>query len=49
MAGFQVTLYGRFWVTAKDFGRKAAERTAYTLEYQGKGWQDPNSNGIYAH
>ena len=36
-------------VIERYFGRKAAERTAYTLEYQGKGWQDPNSNGIYAH
>jgi transcriptional regulator GlxA family with amidase domain len=36
-------------VIERYFGRKAAERTAYTLEYQGKGWQDPDSNGIYAH
>ena len=36
-------------VIERYFGREAAERTAYTLEYQGKGWQDPNSNGIYAH
>jgi transcriptional regulator GlxA family with amidase domain len=35
-------------VIERYFGREAAERTAYTLEYQGKGWQDPNSNGIYA-
>jgi transcriptional regulator GlxA family with amidase domain len=36
-------------VIERYFGREAAERTAYTLEYQGKGWQDPDSNGIYAH
>jgi transcriptional regulator GlxA family with amidase domain len=36
-------------VIERYFGRKAAERTAYTLEYQGKGWQDPDSNGVYAH
>jgi transcriptional regulator GlxA family with amidase domain len=36
-------------VIERYFGGEAAERTAYTLEYQGKGWQDANSNGIYAH
>ena len=36
-------------VIERYFGREAAERTAYTLEYQGNGWRDPNSNGIYAH
>jgi len=36
-------------VIERYFGREAAEKTAYALEYQGKGWQDPNSNGIYAH
>jgi transcriptional regulator GlxA family with amidase domain len=35
-------------VIERYFGREAAERTAYTLEYQGKGWQNPNSNDIYA-
>ncbi len=36
-------------VIERYFGREAAERTAYAVEYQGKGWQNPNSNGIYAH
>ena len=36
-------------VIERYFGREAAERTAYALEYQGKGWQNSNSNGIYAH
>jgi transcriptional regulator GlxA family with amidase domain len=36
-------------VIERYFGREAAERTAYTLEYQGTGWQDSDSNGIYAH
>jgi transcriptional regulator GlxA family with amidase domain len=36
-------------VIERYFGREAAERTAYTLEYQGQGWQNPNSNTIYAH
>jgi transcriptional regulator GlxA family with amidase domain len=34
-------------VIERYYGREAAERTAYLLEYQGKGWQDPNSNAIY--
>ena len=34
-------------VIERYYGRDAAERTAYLLEYQGKGWQDPNSNAIY--
>jgi len=34
-------------VIERYYGREAAERTAYLLEYQGKGWQDPNSNEIY--
>ena len=37
-----------FRVVERYYGRQAAERTAYLLEYQGKGWQDPNSNEIYA-
>jgi putative intracellular protease/amidase len=35
-------------VVERYFGREVAEKTAYTLEYQGKGWMDPNSNEIYA-
>jgi putative intracellular protease/amidase/YHS domain-containing protein len=35
-------------VVERYFGRHTAEQTAYTLEYQGKGWTDPNSNEIYA-
>jgi transcriptional regulator GlxA family with amidase domain len=34
-------------VIQRYYGREAAERTAYLLEYQGKGWQDSNSNEIY--
>ena len=37
-----------FRVVERYYGSQAAERTAYLLEYQGKGWQDPNSNEIYA-
>jgi transcriptional regulator GlxA family with amidase domain len=36
-------------VVERYFGREIAEKTAYTLEYQGKGWTDPNSNQIYAN
>ncbi len=35
-------------VVERYFGREAAERTAYRLEYQGRGWQEPDSNAIYA-
>jgi len=35
-------------VVERYFGREMAEKTAYFLEYQGKGWLDPNSNSIYA-
>src|ERR1700677_4844252 len=42
----------RAWILRSGWSRycgsQAAERTAYLLEYQGKGWQDPNSNEIYA-
>ena len=34
-------------VVERYFGRKVAEDTAYTLEYQGKGWTDPASNATY--
>jgi putative intracellular protease/amidase/YHS domain-containing protein len=36
-----------FRVVERYYGREAAERTAYRLEYQGKGWLDPNSNEVY--
>jgi transcriptional regulator GlxA family with amidase domain len=35
-------------VVERYYGRKAAEATAYYMEYQGKGWTDPNSNQTYA-
>jgi len=35
-------------VVERYFGRQVAEDTAYNLEYQGRGWKDPNSNAIYA-
>jgi transcriptional regulator GlxA family with amidase domain len=35
-------------VIERYFGREAANSTTYHLEYQGKGWQDPQSNGVYA-
>jgi len=34
-------------VVERYFGRKAAEDTAYQLEYQGTGWTDPASNATY--
>jgi len=34
-------------VVERYFGRKIAEDTAYTLEYQGMGWTDPYSNATY--
>jgi transcriptional regulator GlxA family with amidase domain len=34
-------------VVERYFGREVAEKTAYFLEYQGKGWLDPSSNSIY--
>lgn len=35
-------------VVERYYGREAAEYTAYEMEYQGKGWTDPNSNQVYA-
>ena len=35
-------------VVERYYGREVAENTAYTMEYQGKGWMDPASNNIYA-
>ncbi|HEV2278002.1 MAG TPA: DJ-1/PfpI family protein [Acidobacteriaceae bacterium] len=34
-------------VVERYFGRKAAEDTAYDLEYQGTGWTNPASNAVY--
>jgi len=35
-------------VVERYYGREAAERTAYDMEYQGKGWMNPDSNQAYA-
>jgi putative intracellular protease/amidase/YHS domain-containing protein len=35
-------------VVKRYYGREVAEKTAYTLEYQGQGWKNPDSNQIYA-
>jgi transcriptional regulator GlxA family with amidase domain/YHS domain-containing protein len=35
-------------VVERYFGRTVAGNTAYTLEYQGQGWLDPDSNQVYA-
>ena len=35
-------------VVERYFGRDVAQKTAYTMEYQGQGWMDPNSNNVYA-
>jgi transcriptional regulator GlxA family with amidase domain len=35
-------------VVERYFGREAAQKTAYNMEYQGQGWMDPNSNQVYA-
>ncbi|HST29606.1 MAG TPA: DJ-1/PfpI family protein [Chthoniobacterales bacterium] len=35
-------------VVERYYGREVAQQTAYTMEYQGQGWMDPNSNNIYA-
>jgi transcriptional regulator GlxA family with amidase domain len=35
-------------VVERYFGREIAQRTAYDLEYQGRGWMDPDSNQLYA-
>lgn len=35
-------------VVERYYGRDVARQTAYTMEYQGQGWMDPNSNNIYA-
>jgi len=35
-------------VVERYFGRDVAAATAYQMEYQGEGWKDANSNGVYA-
>jgi transcriptional regulator GlxA family with amidase domain len=35
-------------VVERYYGRDVAQTTAYQLEYQGRGWMDPNSNSVYA-
>jgi transcriptional regulator GlxA family with amidase domain len=35
-------------VVERYYGRDAATETAYSMEYQGQGWLDPNSNSVYA-
>jgi putative intracellular protease/amidase/YHS domain-containing protein len=37
-----------FRVVERYFGREVAEETAYNIEYQGRGWTDPDSNLVYA-
>jgi putative intracellular protease/amidase/YHS domain-containing protein len=35
-------------VVERYFGREVAQKTAYTMEYQGLGWMNPDSNQVYA-
>lgn len=35
-------------VVERYFGREVAQKTAYTMEYQGQGWTNPDSNQLYA-
>ena len=35
-------------VVERYFGREVAEKTAYNMEYQGKGWMNADSNETYA-
>ena len=35
-------------VVERYWGREVARNTAYQMEYQGKGWIDPESNHVYA-
>ncbi|HSE13143.1 MAG TPA: DJ-1/PfpI family protein [Rudaea sp.] len=35
-------------VVERYYGRDTAAQTAYAMEYQGRGWMDPNSNSVYA-
>jgi putative intracellular protease/amidase/YHS domain-containing protein len=36
-----------FRVVERYFGRDGAEETAYNIEYQGRGWTNPDSNMVY--
>ena len=35
-------------VVERYYGRDAAAKTAYNMEYQGEGWKNPDSNQLYA-
>jgi putative intracellular protease/amidase/YHS domain-containing protein len=35
-------------VVERYYGREIAQKTAYTMEYQGQGWMNPDSNQVYA-
>ena len=35
-------------IVDRYFGRHVAEQTAYNMEYQGRGWLNPNSNAAFA-
>ena len=35
-------------VVERYYGREIAQQTAYTMEYQGQGWMNPDCNQIYA-
>ena len=35
-------------VVERYYGREVAQQTAYTMEYQGQGWMNPDSNSVYA-
>jgi transcriptional regulator GlxA family with amidase domain/YHS domain-containing protein len=35
-------------VVERYFGRSLATQTAFDMEYQGKGWMNPDSNAVYA-
>lgn len=35
-------------VVERYYGHEVAQHTAYDMEYQGKGWTDPDSNQVYA-
>jgi putative intracellular protease/amidase/YHS domain-containing protein len=35
-------------VVERYFGRDVAQQTAFSMEYQGEGWMNPDSNAIYA-
>jgi len=35
-------------VVERYYGRDAAQKTAYNMEYQGQGWMNPDSNQVYA-